>query len=101
MSEDAYYKDKRRKIIETRAHTAKRLRELCFEMTDSTANFVFAKHPDISGFDLYSALKDRGILVRHFSKPRISDYLRITIGTMEQMETALAAISDVLSRHDK
>ena len=97
LREDVYYMDMRRKIIETRAFTAKRLRELGFTLTDSTANFVFARHPDISGFNLYAALKDRGILVRHFTNPRISDFLRISIGTPEQMETTLAAISVVLS----
>ena len=97
LREDAYYRDMRRKIIDTRAYTVAKLRGFGFSMTDSTANFVFAKHPGIGGFELYAALKERGILVRHLKKPRISDYLRITIGTPEQMDALFAAISDVLN----
>ena len=97
LREDAYYRDMRRKIIEARKYTQARLGELGFIMTESSANFVFAKHPGIGGYDLYKELKERGILVRHWSKPRISDYLRITIGTREQMDALIAAISDILA----
>ena len=96
LREDAYYKEMTQKIAETREYTVHRLRELGFSMTDSSANFVFVTHPDIGGYDLYTKLKDRGILVRHWNKPRISEYLRITIGTMEQMDALLAAITEVI-----
>ena len=101
IDEDDYYEKMRRKIIITREFTEARLFELGFSMTKSSANFVFAKHPAISGQELYTALKDRGILVRHWNKPRISDYLRITIGTQEQMEALLAAIEAILGRSNK
>ena len=92
LDDDAYYQEMRDKIKATRAYTVDELRRLGFTMTDSKANFVFARHPGIGGQRLYAALKERGILVRHFSKPRISDYLRITIGTDEQMAALFKAI---------
>jgi histidinol-phosphate aminotransferase len=95
LDEDAYYKDLHRKIIAAREYTESKLRELGFLMTQSSANFLFAKHPDIGGYELYAALKEKGILVRHFNKPRISDYLRITIGTDEQMDTLINAIVEI------
>ena len=98
LREDAYYKEMHRRIIEARDYTKDRLRRLGFIMTESSANFVFVKHPGIGGYDLYMALKERGILVRHWGKPRISDYLRITIGTMGQMDALIATIGSILER---
>ena len=83
-------------IMETRSRSERALRELGFEMTTSQTNFLFARHPDISGEDLYLELKKKGILIRHFSKERIKDYNRITIGTPEQMEKLTAAIKQIL-----
>ena len=97
LGEDAYYKEKQREIIDTRGYTETRLRELDFTMTDSKANFVFAAHPSFSGYELYSQLKERGILVRQWNKPRISNYLRITIGTREQMDALIAALGEMLT----
>jgi histidinol-phosphate aminotransferase len=71
------------------------LEELGFTLTDSKANFLFCKHPNISGVELYSKLKDMGILIRQWNKPRISDYVRITIGTREQMDELIAAIEQI------
>ena len=96
IDEEAYYREKRREIIATREYAQARLLELGFLATDSKANFIFAKHPGISGHALYAALKEKGILVRQWNKPRISDYLRITIGTKEQMDALIAAIKEIL-----
>jgi len=96
LNDEAYYREKHREIIATREYNETRLRELGFEMTNSKANFIFAKHPNISGFDLYCALKEKGILVRQWNKPRISDYLRITVGTKEQMDALIRAIYETL-----
>jgi len=101
LSEDAYYNEKRLEIIATRGYTASRLREQGFSKTDSKANFLFAKHPKIGGYEMYAALKERGILVRQWNKPRISDYLRITIGLKEQMDALIAAIQDVLNERGR
>lgn len=82
-------------IIENRAYITEELVRLGFTVTDSKANFVFARHPEIGGEELYQALRARGILVRHFNAPRIAEYNRITVGTrweMEQLAAALAAI---------
>jgi len=63
------------------------LRDLGFVFGDSKSNFIFARHPEISGEALFEALREQDIYVRHFSKPeRIREYLRITIGTDEQMQ---------------
>ena len=96
LAEDAYYMDNCKKIIATRENTQQKLRELGFSMTDSKANFIFAKSEDIGGQELYEKLKERGILVRHFSKEKIKDYNRITVGTPEEMEALIKAITEIL-----
>ena len=83
-------------IKDTRSRTERALRELGFEMTTSQTNFLFVRHPDISGEDMYLELKKKGILIRHFTKERIKDYNRITIGTPEQMEKLTEAIKQIL-----
>jgi histidinol-phosphate aminotransferase len=69
---------------------------LGFEITDSCANFIFARHPKISGENLYLELKKRGVLVRHFSSERISDFCRITVGSKLEMKTLIKEISLIL-----
>ena len=96
LADNDYYMQNCRTIMENRTYTTSALRSLGFEVLDSKANFVFAKSDRIGGEALYKALKARGILVRHFSKPLICDYNRITIGTREQMETLIATIADIL-----
>lgn len=91
-----YFVDNSKKIIEAREYTAAALRELGFTVTDSKANFLFAKSPKIGGEELYLELKKRGILVRHFSKERIKDYNRITVGTMDQMKKLIEAVTGIL-----
>ena len=83
--------------MEAREYTAKELQKLGFVLTDSRTNFVFARHPAISGEELYRKLRQKGILVRHFSSPRIAEYNRITVGTMEQMQTLVRTIKEILS----
>ena len=96
LQDDAYDKDNARKIIETRTQTTARLRELGFSVLPSTANFVFAGDGKIGGEALYRELKARGVLVRHFTKERIQNYCRITIGTPEQMDILLTNIQAIL-----
>ena len=96
LKHDDYNMENCRKIIETRSWSERALKDLGFEMTTSRTNFLFARHPDISGDELYKRLKDRGILIRHFNRQRICDYNRITIGTPEQMEKLVEAIKEIL-----
>lgn len=96
VAAEDYYREKCEIIAKTREETAKELRALGFTVTDSRANFLFASTPEIEGEALYLKLKERGILVRHFSLPRIKDYNRITVGTPEQMAALLTAIREIL-----
>ena len=96
MDSQSYYDEKIRELKSTREHTKKALREMGFFVTDSLANFLFAAHETIGGQALYEALKNRGILVRHFSAPRIDGFVRITIGTPQQMEILLRQIKEIL-----
>lgn len=94
-----YTKECCKKIIKTREFTKCELGKLGFSMTNSGANFLFAKHDKITGGELYQKLKERGILVRHFDKDKISDYNRITIGTREQMQTLIDTIKSILEEN--
>ena len=85
-----------RKIRENRAWTVQQLRDMGFTMTDSLANFIFVKHPALPGGELYRRLKEKGVLVRHFDKDKIRDYIRVTIGSMEQMEVFVEKVRDIL-----
>ena len=92
-----YWEKTRQAIIRTRKWTSDALRELGFELTDSQANFVWAKPPkQIDAQTLYNSLKSKGILIRYFNKPVINGYLRITIGTDDEMEALINAIREEL-----
>ena len=93
---ESYYREKCAAIIRTREKTAERLTALGFTVIPSRTNFLFVKTDKIGGRELYEKLKDRGILVRHFGNPRISAYVRITIGTDEQMDTCVDTIRAIL-----
>ncbi len=92
-----YYDKNCRRIVQTREKTAAALAAMGFILTDSKANFLFAKSDKMDGEALYKALKARGILVRHFADGRISPYLRITVGTEAEMAALLSAIREILS----
>ena len=96
--DDEYYVENCKKVANTREYTTNKLVELGFECTPSKANFIFAKSDKIGGEALYLKLKERGILVRHFSSPKICEYNRITIGTKEQMQALVDAIADILKQ---
>ena len=100
LQEDDYYTRNARQIMENRAWTIERLRALGFEVTDSKSNFLFARSERIDGGALYRGLKQRGILVRHFNKPRISAWVRITVGTRAQMEALLRETKSMLEETD-
>lgn len=93
----AYYSANAQTIIRTRERTAKALEQLGFTVLPSKANFLFAASAAVDGETLYRELKARGVLVRHFTKPSIQNYCRITIGTDEQMDILLSRIQEILS----
>ncbi len=92
----SYYDDNCKKIISSRQYTEAELKKLGFEVLSSKANFIFAKSDAIDGGELYLKLKEKGILVRHFTSERIKNFNRITIGTQEQMEILVKTIKDIL-----
>ena len=93
---ERYYQDKCARIICTRVWTTDRLRELGFTVLPSKTNFLFAKTEKMDGGELYQQLKKRGILVRHFSNKKISQFNRITVGTPEQMEVLIRTLKEIL-----
>ena len=92
---EPYYQDVSQKIQAARTWSVEALEALGFRVLPSKANFIFASHPDISGDALYAGLRQRGILVRHFTKARIKDFVRITIGTQAQMERLVEALKEI------
>ena len=90
-----YYVENAKKIAETREMTTVRLREMDFTVLDSKANFVFAKSNTISGKVMYEELKKKGVLVRFWGKAKIEDFLRITIGTPEEMNVLFEKIEEI------
>ena len=91
-----YYQDKCAQIQKTRAWTVEQLEGLGFTVLPSKANFIFVKSDKIDGGELYRKLKEKGILVRHFTSPRICQYNRVTIGTQAQMQTLVNTVKEVL-----
>lgn len=96
LEENDYYVSNAEKITKNREFTEKELKKLGFCVLPSKANFVFAKHEKISGEELYTKLKDKGVLVRHFSSERIKEYNRITIGSREEMEIFIQKVGECL-----
>ena len=99
--DDGYYMANAKKIIECRENTSERLSTLGFRVLPSSANFLFAESESIDGELLYLELKRRGILVRHFNKERIRNFNRITVGTPEEMDALILAITDILKENSK
>lgn len=98
FQDEAYFQQCRQRLIQTRTWTIDRLTALNFEVVPSCANFVFTRQREVSGQTLYQQLKQRGILVRYFDAPRISDYVRVSIGTDEEMETFVGTLEDILNK---
>ena len=96
LEDTAYFEKTRAAIMDTRAWTVQQLAARGFTVLDSRANFVFASTERINGGELYKKLKKNGILVRHFDAPRIENWLRITIGTPEQMQALMDAVDKIL-----
>ncbi|MDR1253168.1 MAG: aminotransferase class I/II-fold pyridoxal phosphate-dependent enzyme [Treponema sp.] len=98
VSSAAYYDGINRKVMATREWVSKELRELGFDLQPSAANFIFMKAPAKGGAAFFAALRERGILVRHFNKDRIADYLRVSIGTDDEMDLFLSACKGIIGK---
>ena len=96
LEDEEYTQGNLATVVKNRAWTAERMREMGFVLTDSRANFLFARHPEIAGGRIYQRLRDKGVLVRHFDTERLKDYNRITVGSAEQMETLVRALKEIL-----
>jgi histidinol-phosphate aminotransferase len=96
IEDEAWFQETRRRIMADRESLVHALSGLGFEVLPSLANFVFARHPGRSGAELFAGLRQRGVLVRHFNKPRIQDFLRITVGTDAQCKRLIAVARDLV-----
>lgn len=96
IRDEAYFEETRRKIVDTREWTKKELKALGFAFGDSMSNFIFATHERVPAKELFEALRKEHIYVRYFSKERIENYLRISIGTREEMETFVEFLKNYL-----
>jgi histidinol-phosphate aminotransferase len=96
LADKEYFKDTCSKIIATRERVKPLLSELGFIFPDSSSNFIFARHKTVSGKKIFDELRKCGIIVRRWDLPRISEYLRITIGTDEQMDTLIESLREIV-----
>ena len=96
IADNEYYDDKIAKIVETRNKTQKKLEELGFKCTDSKSNFIFAATDKMPAAKIYEELRKRNILIRYFNKAKIDNYLRITVGSDEDMQTLVDSIKEIL-----
>ena len=98
LSDGGYTLGNCREIIKNRIFASEELKKIGFRLTDSSANFIFAAHPDHSGREIYDYLRENRILIRHFSQPeRIKDYNRITVGSTDEMEKLIAALAALIN----
>ncbi len=97
IQEDVYFRETLEKVIGTREWAKDELKKLGFECTDSRSNFLFVRHRQIPAAELFEGLRKSGIYVRYFNKPRIDEYLRISIGTQEEMEALVSCLQSRLT----
>lgn len=97
FADRAHFEGTRQAVMRDRGQVSAELAAIGFELLPSAANFVFARHPGHRGAALAAALRERAVVVRHFDRPRIEDFLRITIGTPEQNRALLDALRDILA----
>ena len=96
LEDDAYFRSNCQAIMDNRTWTTAELDALGFDTLPSLTNFIFTKNNAIPGKMLYQKLKERGILVRHFDTPRLTDHVRVTIGSKEQMAAFIRATKEIL-----
>lgn len=98
LKDESYFRETTEKIIETRSWFEGEMQKLGFSFPDSKANFIFASHKEVPAKEIFEAAKKHKIYVRYFAKPRIDNYLRITIGTREEMQKLLEFLKDYLNK---
>jgi histidinol-phosphate aminotransferase len=98
VADKEYFEKTRDKVVATRERAKVSLRELGFEFADSKTNFIFAKHPDKPGKEIFDELRKRDIIVRRWDIDRIKEYLRISIGTDEEMDKLVVALKEILGK---
>ena len=96
VRDEEYFQETVNKIITTRENSKKKLAELGFTFTDSKSNFIFASHASVPAEKIFNELKKRGIYVRYWNKPRISNHLRISVGTDKEMEALVSALKEII-----
>ena len=96
VNDDKYFKDTLAKVISTRERLAKALEDMGFTVAKSAANFLFAEHNKFTAQEIFNFLRDKGIFVRYFNKPRIDNRLRITVGTDEQTDKMISALKELI-----
>lgn len=98
LKDESYFRETTEKIMETRSWFESEMQKLGFSFPDSKANFIFASHKEVPAKEIFEAAKRHKIYVRYFEKPRIDNYLRITIGTREEMQSLLEFLKDYLQK---
>jgi histidinol-phosphate aminotransferase len=96
LQDEAYFQETTAKVVATRDQIMTSLNDLGFIVTDSKANFLLISHPSYPAADLFKQLREQGILVRYFNSPRIDNYLRVTVGTDEEMAQFLAVLKTLI-----
>lgn len=96
LLDEEYFRHNCKAIQENRLYLTEKLEKLGFTTLPSSANFIFTKSDRIGGQQLYEKLKEKGVLVRYFSKPRLSDFVRITVGSKEQLDILLETVRAIL-----
>ena len=96
LSDEAYTRENCRTVIENREYLSAELAKMGFSVLPSRTNFLFARHPKVSGEEIYRRLRERGILVRHFTSARIADFNRITVGARADMESLVSTLQQIL-----
>ncbi len=96
FEDEDYFRDTCQRVMDARRQLVAGLTELGFDLPPSHANFIFVRHPGRDAAELAAALRERGVIVRHFNQPRIDQYLRITVGTEEQNGSLLKALREIL-----
>jgi histidinol-phosphate aminotransferase len=96
LEDDEWFRETRERVIASRGTLCSGLQGLGFEILPSAANFLLVRHPRRRAAELFAALRERGIIVRYFDRPRIDDFLRISVGTDRECEALVAALQEIL-----